>query len=311
MRHPCLWKFVSRNSLSVSMRNSRGTTAVKLGVPWLIKEDRATGRYFCKPSQVYKGTQPAMVVNWSGGHSTRRPSSWSIGSQCSIITSGRSGSDAAARGMRHSEVSMSSQEGVVPASKPRRLHLTCWTQLVSAIKVSYLLGRMSSFNTPLGRIASHRGVLTSSSSVARFFGGDVCGLQSSSGHFWLRAGSLFGTETARGIVMGKTASSSSDMTTAATSSGSGSRRVSSRSPSPCSCVLFLLASISSRDGSGASGLAGASLRPHRPSSAMGDTGFLGISGLLRRQILLTRPDSRGDVRVEAMSSTLHVWKFKS
>ena len=27
-----------------------GTTAVKLGAPWLGKEDSAAGRYFCKPS---------------------------------------------------------------------------------------------------------------------------------------------------------------------------------------------------------------------------------------------------------------------
>ena len=187
------------------MWNSGGTMAVKLGVPWLVKEDRAAGRYFCKPSQVYKGTQSAVVVNWSREHSTRRPSSWSIGSQCSVITSGRSSSDATAWGMNCSEVSMSSQEGVVPASKPRRLHLTRWTQLVSAIKVSYLLGRMSSFFTPLGRTASHRGVLPSSSSVARFLEGDMHGLQSSSGHFWLRAGSLFGEEVAQGISMGRSA----------------------------------------------------------------------------------------------------------
>ena len=108
MRHPCQWKFVSRNSLSVPTWNSGGTTAVKFGGPGLVKEDRATGRYFCKPSRVYKGTQSTMVVNWSGGHSTRRPSSWSIGSQCSIITSDRSGSDAAAQGMNRSKVLMSS-----------------------------------------------------------------------------------------------------------------------------------------------------------------------------------------------------------
>ena len=207
------------------MWNSEGTTAVKLGAPWLIKEDRATGRYFCKPSRVYKGTQSTVVVNWSRGHSTRRPSSWSIGSQCSIITSGRSSSDTAAQGMKCSKVSMSSREGMVPASKPRRLHLTHWTQLVSAIRVTYLLGRMSSFITPLGRAASQRGVLPSSSSVAYFFGGDMHELQSSSGHCLLRAGSLFGVEAAWGIMMGKTASSSSNMMTAATSSGSGSRRV--------------------------------------------------------------------------------------
>ena len=72
--------------------------AVNQGAPVLAKEDRAMCRYLCKPSQVYSGTQSTVVVNWSGGHSTRRPSSRRIGSQWSVITIGRSGSDAAAQG---------------------------------------------------------------------------------------------------------------------------------------------------------------------------------------------------------------------
>ena len=126
-RHLCWWKFNNRDSLSVPTRHSRGTTAVNRGTPVLTKEDRAMGRYLSKPSQVYRGTQSAIVVNWSGEHSTRRPSSWRIGSQWSVITSGRSDSDAATRGTKHSEVSMSFLEGVVPASNPRRLHLMHWT----------------------------------------------------------------------------------------------------------------------------------------------------------------------------------------
>ena len=148
-----------------------------------------------------------------------------IGSQWLVITSGKSDSDAAAQGTKCSEVLMSFLEGVVPASNPKRLHLTRWTQPLSAAKVSYLLGSMSSSITPLGRAASRGDVLLSSSSVAHFFGGDMCGLWSSSSHFWLRAGSLFGVEAAWGISMGRSASSSSDIMTAATSSGSGSRRV--------------------------------------------------------------------------------------
>ena len=225
MRHPCRWKFDNRNSLSVPTRNSGGTMAVKLGTPWLIKEDSATGRYFCKLSRVYKGTQSTVAVNWSGGHSTGRPSTLRIGSQWSVITSCRSDSDDAARGIKQSEVSMSFLEGVVPAPNPRRLHLMRWTQLLSEAKVSYLLGRMSSSVTPLGRTASRGGVLLSSSSVARFFGGDEYGLLSSKGHFWFQAGSPFGVEAAWGISMGRSASLSFDMTTAATSSGSGPRRV--------------------------------------------------------------------------------------
>ena len=71
-----------------------------------------------------------------------------------------------------------------------------WTQPLSAVKVSYLLGRMSSFFTPLGRAAFHGGVLLSSSSVVRFFEDDGRGLLSSKGCFWLKTGSLFGVEAA-------------------------------------------------------------------------------------------------------------------
>ena len=191
----------------------------------LTKEDRAMGRYLSKPSQVYRGTQFAVVVNWPGEHSTRRPSSRRIGSQWSVITSGRSDCDATAWGTKCSKGSMSFPEGMVPAFNPRRLHLTCWTQSLSAAKVSYLLGRMSSSVTPLGRTASRGGMLLFSSSAACFFGGDEHGLLSSKGHFWLQTGSLFGVEAAWGISMGRSASLSSDITTADTSSRSGSRRV--------------------------------------------------------------------------------------
>ena len=61
--------------------HTRGATAVNWGAPVLAKEDRAMGRYLSKPSQVYRRTQSALAVNWSREHSTRRPSSWSIGSQ--------------------------------------------------------------------------------------------------------------------------------------------------------------------------------------------------------------------------------------
>ena len=225
MRHPCQWKFDNRNSLSVPIRHFRGTTAVNWGAPMLAKEDIAMGRYLSKPSRVYRGTQSAIAVNWSGEHSTRKPSSRRIGSQWSVITSGKSNSNAATWGMKHSEVSISFLEGVVPGSNPRRLHLTRWIQPLSAAKVSYLLGRMSSSVTPLGRAASQGGMLLSSSSVARFFGGDERGLLSSKGHFWLKTGSLFGIEAAWGISMGRSASLSSDIMTSATSSRSGSRRV--------------------------------------------------------------------------------------
>ena len=214
MRHPCQWKFDNRNSLSMPTWHSRGTTAVNRGTHVLAKEDRAMGRYLSKPSRVYRGTQSAVAVNWSREHSTRRPSSRRIGSQWLVITSGKSDCNAAARGMKCSKVLISFLEGVVPGSNPRRLHLMCWTQPLSAAKVSYLLGRMSSSVTPLGRTASWGGMLLSSS-VAHFFGGDMHGLQSSSGH----------VEAAWGISVGRSASSSSDITTAASSSGSGSRRV--------------------------------------------------------------------------------------
>ena len=156
------------------------------------------GRYLSKPSRVYRGTQSAIAVNWSGEQSTRRPSSRRIGSQWLVITSGKSDSDAAARDTKCSEVSMSSLKDMVPASNPRRLHLMHWTQLLSAVRVSYLLGRMSSSFTPLGRAASHGGMLLSCSSVAHFFGGNEHGLLPSKGCFWLKTGSLIGVEAAWG-----------------------------------------------------------------------------------------------------------------
>ena len=102
--------------------------AVRLSTPWFGKADSAAGRYFCRLSQVYRGIQSTGVVNWSGGHSTRRPSLLRIGSQCSVITSGRSVSDATIRGTRWLELLMSLWEGETPASNPRRLPLTLWTQ---------------------------------------------------------------------------------------------------------------------------------------------------------------------------------------
>ena len=69
--------------------------AIRLGTPELGKAENTAGRYFCRLSWVYRGIQSTGVVNWSGGHSTRRPFLLRIGSQCLVITSGRSVSDAA------------------------------------------------------------------------------------------------------------------------------------------------------------------------------------------------------------------------
>ena len=46
---PVLMKVRQQELLVCAHTELGGTTAVKLGVPWLIKEDSATGRYFCKP----------------------------------------------------------------------------------------------------------------------------------------------------------------------------------------------------------------------------------------------------------------------
>ena len=129
MRHWWWWKLHNKNSLSVPTRNSGGAMAIRLSAPGLGKADSTAGRYFCRHSQVYRGIQSTGVVNWSSGHSTRRPSLLRIGSQCSVITSGRSDSDAAVRGTKRLELSMSLLEGEVPASNPRRLPLMLWTQL--------------------------------------------------------------------------------------------------------------------------------------------------------------------------------------
>ena len=73
---------------------------------------------------MYNGTQLGFEVNWSGGHFVRRPSSQRTGSQCSAMISGDSVSLQAALGVNRREESMSSLEGIVPTSRPRRLHLT-------------------------------------------------------------------------------------------------------------------------------------------------------------------------------------------
>ena len=244
MRHWCWWKFNRRNSLSVPTLNLGGVTAVRLGVPSFRKEDRATGRYFCSPSRVYKETQSIWAVNWSGGHSTRRPSLLRIGSQWSVITSGSSDSDDAAREMKRLKLSMSFLEGMVSASNPRRLHLMSWTHWWSNIKISYLLGRMSSSDTPRGRFASRGGGLSSFSSVAHFLGGDERGLLSSKGHFCFQLGSAFGVETRSGTSMEKSISSSSDMMMVAASSRVITGRVWSGSTPPSSYSLLTSASTS-------------------------------------------------------------------
>ena len=190
-RHSCWWKFNNRNSLSVPTQNSGDTMAVKLGAPWLVKEDSTTGRYFCKPLRVYKGTQSTIAVNWSGGHSTRRPSLLRMGSQWLVITSGRSDLDAAAQGIKHSEVSISFLEGVVPTSNPRRLHLMCWTQSLSEVKVSYLLERMSSSITPWVELL-HR----EACSPPLLLWPTYLEEMSVKGHFWLQAGLTLGVEAA-------------------------------------------------------------------------------------------------------------------
>ena len=99
-------------------------------------------------------------------------------------------------GVKRFEVSMSSLEGVVPVSNPRRLHCTWCTQLLSAAKVSYLFGRRSSTYAPVGRAASSWSVLFSSPLVAHSFGGDGHRLWSSGLRFQHWAGSLLGVEAA-------------------------------------------------------------------------------------------------------------------
>ena len=124
VRHPHRWKLVNRNSLSVQPWNSGGTTTIRLGAPEPQKADNTTGRCFMRLSLVYNGTQSGLDVNFSGGHSVRRPSSWRIGNQRSVMISDGSVSQTVARGVNRLEELMSSLDGVVPVSNPRRLHLT-------------------------------------------------------------------------------------------------------------------------------------------------------------------------------------------
>ena len=121
---PCRWKLVNRNSLSIPPWNSGGTTAVRLGAPEPEKVDNAADRCFVRLSLVYNGTQPGIEVKLSGGHSLRRPSSWRIDNQWSVMISSGPVSQAVAHGVNHLEELVSSLDGVVPVSNPRRLHLT-------------------------------------------------------------------------------------------------------------------------------------------------------------------------------------------
>ena len=63
---------------------------------------------------MYNRTQPGFEVNWSGGHSVRRPSSQRTGSQCSAMISGDSVSLQVALGVNRAEESMPSLDGIVP-----------------------------------------------------------------------------------------------------------------------------------------------------------------------------------------------------
>ena len=56
------WKLHNKNSLSVPTQNSGGATAIRLGTPWLGKADSAAGKYFWRPSQVYRGSK---LVWWA------------------------------------------------------------------------------------------------------------------------------------------------------------------------------------------------------------------------------------------------------
>ena len=95
--------------------------------------------------------------------------------------------------------------------------------------------------------------------MARLFGEDEHGLLSSEGRFWPQASSIFSVETASGQPAGKLVSSSSDMMTAAASSGVNTGMVALRLIHPCSNGLFPSVSMGPLmcEGPGASGPAGA------------------------------------------------------
>ena len=121
---PCRLKLINRNSLSMLPENSEDTTAIRPGALEPEKVDNATHRCFIGLSLVYNGTQPGLEVNLSGGHSVSRPSSWRISNQWSVMISGGPFSQAVAHGVNCLEELMSSLDGIVPVSNPRRLHLT-------------------------------------------------------------------------------------------------------------------------------------------------------------------------------------------
>ena len=124
-----------------------------------------------------------------------------MGNQGYTTTSGGSGSNTAAQGTKHSEVSMSFLEDVAPAFNPRRLPLTHWTQSWSIVKVSYLFGRRSSSFTPdppldIGGLpAAMQGQASGPSSRREVEGASPRGgFLSSRCHFQLWTHSLLGVE---------------------------------------------------------------------------------------------------------------------
>ena len=62
-----MWKLVSMNSLSMPRGKFGHTTAVRRGGLADQKADKAAGKCSSSFSGVYKGTQPSMALNSSGG----------------------------------------------------------------------------------------------------------------------------------------------------------------------------------------------------------------------------------------------------
>ena len=67
LRHSLRWKLVSTNSLSMPRGMFGGTTTVRRGGSADPKADKAAGKCSSSFLGVYKGTQPSVVWNSSGG----------------------------------------------------------------------------------------------------------------------------------------------------------------------------------------------------------------------------------------------------
>ena len=147
-----------------------GTTAVRRGGLADPKADKAAGRCSSSFSGVYKGTQPSVALNSSGGQSASRPFSSRYGIQWSVTMSGTSLSTAAERRANRGEALVWASVGVTSGSNPRSQACTSWTGGWSLLYNSFLVAMRTASVVLAGGLCSCGGAV-SSPSAGFFVGG--------------------------------------------------------------------------------------------------------------------------------------------